>query len=64
MSLVLSCICSKKEGSVVNLDLEDAISWSFHFMIYMSLAGALGTKGAEDYEDCLGMHAMGDGKLL
>jgi hypothetical protein len=26
--------CSEKEGSVVNLDLEDAISRSFHFMIY------------------------------
>jgi hypothetical protein len=22
------------EGSVVNLDLEESISWSFHFMIY------------------------------
>jgi len=41
MSLVMLYICSKKEGSVVNLDLEDAISWSFHFMIYMLLAGTL-----------------------
>jgi hypothetical protein len=41
MSLVMLYICSKKEGSVVNLDLEDAISWPFHFMIYMFLEGAL-----------------------
>jgi hypothetical protein len=26
--------CSEMEGSVVNLDLEESISWSFHFMIY------------------------------
>jgi hypothetical protein len=49
-------ICSKKEGSVVNLDLEDAISWSFHFMIYMSLV----PRAVEDDEDWLGMR----GELL
>jgi hypothetical protein len=59
MSLVMLYICSKKEGSVVNLDLEDAISWSFHFMIYMFSHRSLGTKGAEDDEDCLGMQWQG-----
>lgn len=37
MLLTRSYICSEREGSVVNLDLEDAISRSFHFMIYISL---------------------------
>ena len=55
MSLVMLYICSKKEGSVVNLDLEDAISWSFHFMIYMFSHRSLGTKEAEDDGGCLGM---------
>lgn len=34
MSSTMPPICSEKEGSVVNLDLEDTISGSFHFMIY------------------------------
>jgi len=34
MSSARSDICSEKEGSVVNLDVEESISWSFHFMIY------------------------------
>lgn len=35
-------MCSEREGSVVNLDLEDAISWSFHFMIYIAVFGGWG----------------------
>lgn len=34
MSSAIPYKCSEKEGSVVNLDLGDAISRSFHFMIY------------------------------
>jgi hypothetical protein len=52
MSLVMLYICSEKEGSVVNLDLEDAISWSFHFMIYMFVQGIPAPRAADDYEDC------------
>jgi hypothetical protein len=55
MSLVMLYICSKKEGSVVNLDLGDAISWSFHFMIYMSLV----PRAVEVDENCFGMQWEG-----
>jgi hypothetical protein len=55
MSLVMLYICSKKEGSVVNLDLEDAISWSFHFMIYMPLV----PRAVEVDENCFGMQWEG-----
>lgn len=49
MLLARSFICSENEGSVVNLDLEESISWLFHFMIHnpdttvTAFVAALGT---------------------
>jgi hypothetical protein len=47
MSSATPYTCSEKEGSVVNLDLEDAVSWSFHFMIYKR--SKLGTMTFDHY---------------
>lgn len=35
MYLMVTYACSENEGSVVNLDLGQTISRSFHFMIYI-----------------------------